>query len=476
MSRMACAIFVLLGASSAVHARQGLQATIDNDAGFSDRFYTSGVRFSFHDQGLAAPFNPASYPGKLLEKWILPTSGHSYLLTGLHTYTPQHIDKAVVAYGDRPYASWAFLGAGHHQNNGRRFFTSELQAGTSGVLSREAQTYIHTDSRYSRPPNGWDHQLPERGGAQLDFRYEERFTRRAGRAAVFLFSHSRLGSMYNDIRLGPLIQLGLTGEAHSLSTDALFEQMSNGSGYAFLFFRPSVRYVAHDSTLEGFYGSSGRSTYRENELAQQIAFARLTEHNNRSALQRADAYDRLILGRNHVDYRENFLIFNDTFYGGSRSDIGMQLLIYETLFRETRPFEKKEETDALILVSLMQEPQPGNAENAFFLSQTLLRPRGKSLHPLARWIAYDKLTRDRPISTMDRALIYAFLFRGHEYGHKSYTVPVRRIMGEAETGFVFGNQSLRGQFSWTLQSKQFESARGIANFHSFFRFSASVLF
>lgn len=423
-----------------------------------------------------APFNPASYPGRLLEKWILPSSGHSYLLTGLDTFTPQHINRAAIGYGDRPYASWAFLGAGHHQNNGRRFFTSELQAGSSGILSREAQTYVHTDSRYSSPPNGWDHQLPERAGAQLELRYEERFTRSSGKAAGFLFAHTRTGSIYNDLRVGPLLQYGFVGHAHTQSSDALFDQMSNGSGYALLFFRPAVRYVAHDSTLEGFHGSAGRSTYRENELAQQIAFARLTEHSDRTALQRVDAYDRLVLSRNQIDYRENFLLFNDMFYSGSRKDIGMQILIYETLFRETRPFEKKAETDALILVSLTQDPQPASAENAFFLSQTLLRPRGKSLHPLARWIAFDKLTRNRPISSTNKALIYAFLFRGHEYGNKRYTVPVRRLLGEVETGMAFGNHSLRGALSWTLRSAEFESARGIAGFHSFFRLSLSYLF
>jgi hypothetical protein len=268
----------------------------------------------------------------------------------------------------------------------------------------------------------------------------------------------------------------MRGSHHRVSRRDFFYTLDENSPYFYFFMRPTVRYVAHDSTLEGFYKAPGRYRYQENRTLQMLAFQELTQNEKQmSDLERADSYDKLIVHRNRIEYRENFLTFNNTFYDSRLTDLGMQLLIYETLFRETKPYARPEETEAMILLSLYQSRTPATTENLLFLRGTLFRKNGEGLHPYVRWLAYKKLSDGRNISAERQMLIYALLFAGDTYGQKSYTVNPRRVVGELETGFALGKSPIRALFSWNLQTAQFEHARGIADWQSYFSLSVQVL-
>lgn len=491
---LAFAPFGIASLDASVPDRGGMRLVVENDVGFSDQFYTNGVRMEYLTRDSIA-INPARWLAYLFTPLTeldaygddAGRTGYTSLFVSGDSFTPRYITKADVSFGDRPYASWTYLGSAYHLNDGREYLTAEIQAGGlgPGTGSREAQTFVHRNSRLSGSPNGWDHQIPYSTGLNLSVTYERQVLRTdpgrvsgPGATELLLFTRPRLGNIFTDLQAGFQINYGRLGPGdHQKYWRG--DEYDGSLPYAYFYLRPSLRAVGYNATLEGPYTGGPRAVhiYRENTAARALAFHSLTRKNRSlSDAERIEAFDDLVQHRSTLDYRENFLTFLHTFYGQEGDNIGERMLIYETLFRETLPYEKPEEARWVVLHSLQQSKRPVTAENLFFWSNTVFRSDGESLHPYTRWIAFRKFTDDLELSPAEQVAHYAVLFNGQRVDQKNYGVPPARVVGEIDLGLSLGTGPLRFVLGLNVQTTDFERQTEIPDWHSWWHAEAVYLF
>ena len=478
----------------------GLRIVAENDVGFSDQFYTNGVRLEYLSRESYA-LNPARWLAYLaagltgLEAYgDEPAAHYSSVFVAADSFTPRYITKADISFGDRPYASWTYLGSVFHMNDGREFLTAEIQAGGMGpgTGSRVAQTAVHRNSRLSRSPNGWDHQMPSTAGVNLVTTYERRVFAAdiaydaAGDTRMLetlLYIRPRVGNIYTDLQAGFQLNIGKPGPGdHQKIWRG--DEHDGDSGYAYFYIRPGVRAVGYNATLEGPWrpaGSRAVHIYREDHDAKYLAYHSLTkDKTGLSDAERLSSFQDLVRYRNTIDYRRNFLTFNRTFYGEDFGNVGERMLIYETLFGETLRYERDDqsrfEVEALIIHSLQQSNVPVTGENLYFWHNTLFRSDEVPLSPVTRWIAFRKLNEGRGHSSAEQAYQYVMLFNGGRIDNQKVGVPPRRTVGEIDLGISMGTGPLRANLGWTAHSGDFERQLDIPAWHGYWHVELVYLF
>ena len=477
----------------------------------TDRFYTNGLYFGYQlgydSEELIHDINPARWmfaalrpltdledpdtiqgsPAGNFQKGDLnfsPFLARSELYLGLNTYTPMHLIKRSISYGDRPYASHAFAGTSFSAHSHNESLATYVELGTMGPRtgSREGQTWIHTATEQaSTPPNGWDYQMPSTGGLDVGVQYERVYDMdRSGNLRAGYFLEPRLGMMRTSLDLGGVFLY--QPESGSRSSGRILGVQA--PRYEF-FIRPSIRYVGYDATLEGPMGTS-MNIYQEDEEEAYLAFSASMDRTwtrpenqvEREILKRS-LFQKLYVERNTADYRENLIRFQLAYYQDRQASFGEKVLIYEALFRETNPYSydgefRQEETREVVILSLILEGEEVTPENLYFWNATLNQKSGDSLPILARWIAFDKLTAPSNLTFEEKVSIFAVLFHGRRFDNRPYGVKPVRTVFENEAGVQLGNDTIRGRFSWSGQSDTFESVEGIVDFDVWWSASVTV--
>lgn len=247
----------------------------------TDRYYTSGVKFSWSSPDLEQ-LSDTPYASPFLGLFdLLPyineTNYQKNLVfaLGQNIYTPDNTEAFDLITNDRPYAGWLYLGLGVVWKNADVRNTLVLNLGVVGPWSyaQEAQRLIH-DLRGLDHPNGWDNQLHNELGAVLVYERTWRWPEHKRRSGLDWEMLPHLGAAVGNVQtyanLGAEVRFGLNlpddfgtaaiGPAATTSTPVDGQQGADRSRFdlgLYLFARVDGRAVAHNIFLDGnTFGSS----------------------------------------------------------------------------------------------------------------------------------------------------------------------------------------------------------------------------
>lgn len=207
----------------------------------SDRFYTQGVRFSYHyerDCEREWMRGLGSRIGELLDQEVSRSGHHRSMFTtvslGQHFFTPSTISVAAPQPDDRPYAAWLYGGSTFDfVDNGARTdagspgpdedlrehelrawyraskLSVELQAGVLGpeAFGEEVQSEFH-EWIDDEPPLGWDNQIPFQPGVLARLQRGTRIFRGSANFDVFPYWELALGNVQTYAAGGASVRFG----------------------------------------------------------------------------------------------------------------------------------------------------------------------------------------------------------------------------------------------------------------------------
>ncbi len=162
-----------------LHADQGdwdferINIYLENDAEFdTDVGYSDGGKFS------ALLYRP-NVEGHWLRIPFTEDLTRSHFISfsaARQMFTPDDLDATEVVEDERPYAGWFYYEMGLHQSSQRHLDSLIVQVGVLGPasLTEAYQKYIHKLLGVSNPA-GWEHQLRNEIGLQLNYQHKWRF-------------------------------------------------------------------------------------------------------------------------------------------------------------------------------------------------------------------------------------------------------------------------------------------------------------
>ncbi len=149
-----------------------ISLAIENDSlgGGTDRFYTSGVRFSWFNVNTPVPEGIDTL-ADMVPTFDLNETTSTFFSLGHNIYTPEDIKIAGPQPDDRPWAAWLYGSLGIATFTDNHIDELELTLGVVGpeALGEQTQKFIHTHISNSATPRGWDNQLDFEPGAILSW-------------------------------------------------------------------------------------------------------------------------------------------------------------------------------------------------------------------------------------------------------------------------------------------------------------------
>lgn len=242
----------------------------------TDRHYTAGFGLAWQWRGPGIDEGLSRLPtiaGEFRGPGVSTAMG---ALVGMEIYTPEDLSARTPQFDDRPYAGWTYVGVMAQRAARQRewpvFEHFELDIGTVGPdgYAGEVQRVVH-QLFDQLEPNGWKHQVHDPIGA--DFKYIRRYRHSlvAGPGDAFAIDFIPeagcvLGTIHTNVHAATTLRAGWNlpgdfgpgsmqspadftashGEQHPWS---LANLLRTCSGYFYL--RPTGRFVAHDTTIEG---------------------------------------------------------------------------------------------------------------------------------------------------------------------------------------------------------------------------------
>ncbi len=181
----------------------------ENDVFFkTDSDYTDGSRLSIlmyrpdaKEEWLAIPFLERSDRTDFI----------SFSLTQ-KIFTPDDLTQKELIEDDRPYAGWLYFEMGLHQSSETDLDSLMIQAGMVGPSSgmEELQHFIHKQLG-SEIPQGWDNQLNNEAGIQLNYQHKWRFLPEplwGIESSVVPYLGGELGNIAIKANTGVLLRMG----------------------------------------------------------------------------------------------------------------------------------------------------------------------------------------------------------------------------------------------------------------------------
>lgn len=222
-----------------------LSLNVDNDLfDYQDWYYTSGQRLEFYHPAISrSPFS-----------WILPSLPGSlnYFSISIfqNLYTPTHLTRTNVLYGDRPFASYFCLGHNKYSFNAMRRMRLEsafdLGVIGPGALGMPAQDIFHSDT-----PIGWQYQVANDVVVNYSIEFEKGFYH-SDRVDMAFIAGGQAGTLYDNLSGSFFLQVGKSNGRYS----ALFQTTPYETP-----FKKRIRFyfnlelenkvVLYDATLQG---------------------------------------------------------------------------------------------------------------------------------------------------------------------------------------------------------------------------------
>lgn len=226
---------------------------LDNDIfNYTDRYYTNGIRFTLITPGLSQ--NPLSR--LLIPYW---SRGINYYGISLvqDMYTPSTTKIGGILEGDRPYASYLYIGSSKITNDAfnKVRVSSEIQIGIIGPssLGEYVQRTFHNAVPANNEPLGWEFQIQNDLLLNYVVRIEKGIVSIPG-LNILIHGSGSIGTVYTNIGGGAYIR---SGWFNSYFMNLFFSKRSlnrlrNARNVQFYFFADfSGKAIGYDATLQG---------------------------------------------------------------------------------------------------------------------------------------------------------------------------------------------------------------------------------
>lgn len=216
----------------------------DNDIAFqTDRYYTNGLEFEYHDQRLKY-----LYPARFLFN-PYETSESIYSLTLIHhIFTPKDF-KNPTGLVDRPFSSYLLLGfkSTNLSTETRSLWSSELRIGLMGKYAggELVQNGIHKMLPASEPVPGWNAQIDHDVCLDYQVNFEKEIFSLKYFAAEGL-AKGTLGVPYTNFGAGVRLKAGLFPDTYSS-----LKFFDNTDWHVFMFVDAYLTTSIYDATLQG---------------------------------------------------------------------------------------------------------------------------------------------------------------------------------------------------------------------------------
>lgn len=174
----------------------------------ADAKYTSGAKLS------AVYFIPEA--DSVFEEipFINDKSKAHFVSMGIaqQIFTPINTNESELVQNERPYAGWLYFEYGVHESTGSELDSLTIQVGVVGEYSgaEATQKAIHS-LRKIDSPNGWDNQLNNELGINLNYQHKWRFVPKKvyGVESNFIpFVEGSLGNIRTELKVGTLMRFG----------------------------------------------------------------------------------------------------------------------------------------------------------------------------------------------------------------------------------------------------------------------------
>lgn len=243
----------------------------ENDIGFSDRYYTNGLKLTYTASG--DDFLTSKLQFSLLE---LITDAHSQryqtVSLGQAMYVASTITHSNPPLDDHPYAGWLYANFGAHIVTKTSLDSIAFAVGVVGDWSfaEEVQKFHHSNIDVDKPM-GWRHQVKNEPTITISYNHSERFFRKSitddFATDVIVSLGGDVGNAITQAIARTMLRFGWNlpynyNPARIENTSAndvecLTEKHSNLHCYCYLC--PAVRFVAYDISLDGnFFRSYDR--------------------------------------------------------------------------------------------------------------------------------------------------------------------------------------------------------------------------
>ncbi|WCL49323.1 lipid A deacylase LpxR family protein [Leptospira sp. GIMC2001] len=473
-------LFLLfLGITSEIQAQYQIRMLSENDSygGFSDRYYTNGGRIEFHMD--AEKYNPTRFAFEGWNNLFVTTSPETKHFMGISVgqefYTPSNIKKSEVSYGDRPYASRAYLGSSLTTWSSNASVTSEIEIGLLGpdVGGKNAQKKFHNYIG-SPIPQGWDTQIGNQTSLALKTDIRKFYHPYFG-----MNYHFTVGNVQADASVSVIFRWGNVGTEPGPGFNALSPGppvlQNPGVGYWYFYLNPGGTFQGYNGTIQGKMGD-GRvyrsdagnnflnsdsaifQTNASNDIIGNLIVNSLYEDNGNNSIDRYILYQLFLVRGSENPYGDglNYILFNNIFNSSEEIEAGLKIYLFSNIL----------------------ETWPTLDENARIVAlYSLFRPEGQKLPVLARYLSYEILSQ-YILDPNQRLLFLTALQQGLvETEGKTYVANLRRAVGFIRAGFVFvSDAGLLLSLNYNYSTVDFEPAPGLPEGHQWLGFQLGKVF
>ncbi len=149
---------------------------VENDFGFSDRYYTNGLKLSYTGEG--DDFLTSKLQFALLRAFVSEGQAYQTVSLGQKMCVSSDINIPNPPDGDRPYAGWLYLGFGSHivKQDSMDSFTVNLGIVGKHSFAEHAQKFWHSLWDIDKPM-GWHNQIKDEPGIIIAYEHNERVFR-----------------------------------------------------------------------------------------------------------------------------------------------------------------------------------------------------------------------------------------------------------------------------------------------------------
>jgi hypothetical protein len=250
-----------------------LKVNFDNDIlDYTDRFYTNGIKIEIISPCLQQ--NPVSR--LTLPYW---SSGTNYYGLSLvqNMFTPSTTKTGGILYGDRPYASYLYVGSFKITNDSAHKFrqTSEFDIGIIGPNSygEWVQRSFHNSVPTNNEPLGWEYQIQNDLLVNYSISYEKGLLSQKY-FEILLASVGNIGTLYTNLSGGAQLRAGWLNPYFS-NLGVAKKPMLLRSGLRnmqfFLFIKGSGKLVGYDATLQGgLFNQSSTYTLPADQISRVV--------------------------------------------------------------------------------------------------------------------------------------------------------------------------------------------------------------
>lgn len=175
MEKRIITIILIIITSTKLFAMNGFELTFDNDLGYSDQYYTNGLKLEyFHSNDLEYKKSDDGYELSKTDTGLRYKFVYGLKL-GQEMYTPKdiRIDASDISEYERPYAGWLYAEFYRERfGSDNSYLKYGLTVGLTGdhAQAELAQKIVHIIVD-APEPQGWSTQIEEEVGLQFEFTY-----------------------------------------------------------------------------------------------------------------------------------------------------------------------------------------------------------------------------------------------------------------------------------------------------------------